>query len=168
MHGQLEALAERIAELPKAVSAGHFYKQMERLEEIKAAEEERLRGVDAQAGTLELPASVKDYEGYLAAIRRLGGVANTPNPQDKSIQTQIIQALIHKVEIKPDGIRLHYFAGQDTLSEKTPKNAKGPEAVTPSGPFANKNLTVNGSNTLKNGAGKGARTLDLHVGNVAL
>ncbi len=42
LNSQIDALSERLAELPKAVSAAPIYKQMERLQTVKAEQEKAL------------------------------------------------------------------------------------------------------------------------------
>jgi hypothetical protein len=83
---------------------------MEKLQTAKASEEERLREVVSQPGVGDLPVELGSYQRLLDHLQQMAQDAGKPETR-----SQIIQKLIHKIEIKPEGFRLHYFTSQDRL-----------------------------------------------------
>lgn len=106
--GQIEALTERLSQLPKTVSATSFFNQMEKLEELKRQDEDLLAKAKAKQQRDE-PIDYRDYRSLLAqlvAVReKLGSEA----------KAKIIESLIHKVELFPDRISIHFYVGQSLL-----------------------------------------------------
>lgn len=178
---QIEAVAEHLTKLPKSVSPTPIFAQMERLEKFKVQAYLELDTVIRNGGAMELPASLKDYQGYLSIIRRMLGFAETPE-----LKAVIVRSLVHKVEILPDSFRLYYYVGKDRINpdnwqpeppdgspgggkrgKSDNKKQQSPAGITPpTGPFfIFKNF---GSKTLTNGAGDGARTRHLQLGKLSL
>ena len=130
---QIEVLAERLAELPKSISAAPIYSQMEKLQAVKAEEEARLRGLRSEQKIHDLPAELTPYEALLRGLHQL---------KDESTRTKIIEALIHEVEITPEGFRLHYYVGKNHVEGELARRAS-------SGPSDFR--LSRGSNSLTNG-----------------
>jgi site-specific DNA recombinase len=137
---QLEALAERLAELPKTISASPIYKQMERLEQLKAAEEERLRSLDAGPGGTDEPAALVSYQAFLESLRHLA-----EDPEAKHERAEVVKALIHRIEVQPEGIKVHYLVGKNYIDRE--------QASAGSRLFFAENF---GSKSLKDGCGASA------------
>ena len=107
----LEALVERLAELPKSVSASLIYKQMEKLEELKKETLVRLSGLQRRSGPChELPADFKDFRHFTAFVGKALGEATEPEAKAK-----ILKRLIHKVEVGTDRVTIHYYVGEDAM-----------------------------------------------------
>ena len=110
---QIDALAERIAQLPKALSADPFYKQMEKLQASQAEEKEKLLTVQGTGGRNDAPAETASYQAFLDGIRRL-----SDEPMKQELRAQIASMLIQKVEIFPTTFRLHFYVGKNYIERE--------------------------------------------------
>ncbi len=108
---QLEALAERLSELPKGISASHIYKQMEKLEKLKDEDEVRLREAEKNNGSVEMPVALNTYQVFLSGLKTMMGDVCS-DPKTKS---DIIRKLIHKIEVTNDSLKVHYYVGGDYI-----------------------------------------------------
>ena len=107
----LDALVERLAELPKSVSASLIYKQMEKLEDAKKQAVSELEGLQRIKGPYrELPADFRDFRSFTAFVGKALKEASDPE-----VKAKIIKRLIHKVEVGVDRVKIHYFVGEDTV-----------------------------------------------------
>lgn len=141
-NSQIDALAERLSELPKEVTAAPIYKQMANLEKRKG-EVLELLDRHSEAPEADFLVSHNDYQSFVSGLRELWFNAN---PATKS---KIIQRLIHKVEVGVDSVVVHYNVDKRNLVPEIKK----PDFE--SGFFKNYS---NGSNSLTNGAAGGTRT----------
>ena len=120
--GQLEALSEHLAQLPKGVPATPIFKQMEKIETIRAAEEVRLKEVESQAENSGqgrgLPASSDLYEQFVASLRQLA-----EGPLGPPLKARIIALLVAKIEILPESFRLHFRVGENKITRELAQNA---------------------------------------------
>jgi hypothetical protein len=157
---QLELMAERFASLPKGISPSPVYRQMEKLE---------VRKKDAMAALAKLrdtgvikdePASLRDFERFLRALREMLQESAAAN-----IKARVIRALVKRVVITSEGFEVHFKVGENYVksfiaSESSAKSSperkganigqkKGAGSVA-SGP-AEKNMQVACSNTCING-----------------
>lgn len=151
---QIEALAEHLSKIPKTVSPAPIYRQMERLEALKAEATSQRDNLAHRGGSDEMPVAFRDYRSFLGVLKAQGLLANAPDTQAK-----VIRQLIHQVEVLPGAFRLHYLVGKSHFEQLAKDGA--PEG-------APSFFRTDGSKSLKNGAGYRARTDDLHVGNVTL
>ena len=104
---QLEILAERLAQLPKTVSPVPVFKQMEKIELLKQKEQDRLaRSTDS--ASIDSPVDLATYREFLVQLGR-GDCAS------ETARAQIVQKLIQKVEILPEGLRIHFYAGESRI-----------------------------------------------------
>ena len=71
-NSNLDALTERLAELPKDISASLLYKQMGKLEKAKKETEDLLQSLQSAKGKSisELPADFADYQRFLKMIAK--------------------------------------------------------------------------------------------------
>jgi hypothetical protein len=146
---QLEALTERLSQLPKTVSATPFFKQMEKIEELKRADEALLQQTQAKQVS-DAPLAFQDYQWLL---KNLGAITGAMNDEAKA---KIIEKLIHKVELKPDRILIHFFVGESLLQgESFPKGSGSPFFMPGS------KRQVFSSNTVDVGDPASTRTRDL-------
>lgn len=146
IESQLEALAERLSELPKSISAAPIYQQMEKLEKQRAGEGERILALQTSGGGYEMPVGLTTYRGYLAALNKL-----KQNPVAKA---QIIEELVHRIDITPDGYRVHYYAGENHVERGLARRA---------GPRPGLSL-ISGSRELTNGGPTKNRTWNKALG----
>ena len=113
----------------------------------------------------DLPAGLKDYRDYLAALRSVLALSDTPE-----LRARLVKWLVARVELLPQSFKIHYFVGKSVIvpvdwDPSADKAHVGPDASSaPSLPIR----MVGGSNTLTNGAGDGARTRHLQLGKLSL
>ena len=166
IHGigdQLDALAEHLTKIPKSVSPVPIYKQMEKLEELRVKMNDELRQIENKNVSLDIPASLKDYKSFLKGIQSFVSM----NEETTEIKRKIIPKLIHKIEVFEEKVKIHYLVGFQDIKKgegSTPSPVLALNAVSSEKLF----FSNSGSRNLTNGAGKGARTLDLDLGKVAL
>lgn len=117
---KLEALTERIAELPKEVSAKPLYAKMgqlqEQREELDGLLEEKRRELK---GLMDTPASVENWQKFMEAFGRV--FKSSLSVDD---QTRLIKTLIHKIELGREEIKIHYYVGEEYINKKA-SNAAG-------------------------------------------
>lgn len=106
-NSQLEALAERLGELPKNVNPRPIFTQMEKIEGLKRAAEERIYEIEASDAVLERPAALGDYKEFLKYLR--GIFESTPSSEIKS---EIIKRIFSRIDIGPASVTLHYVLGE--------------------------------------------------------
>ncbi|MCB9085779.1 MAG: recombinase family protein [Bdellovibrionaceae bacterium] len=110
-NSQLDALAERLSQLPKSVSAKPIFKQMERIEALKAETSgkiERLRGTDS-GRQAEPPIELSEYRKFLASLKDL------LRGDDQAIKAKIIKRLIHRIEVGKESVTISYKADKPSL-----------------------------------------------------
>jgi ribosomal protein S19 len=76
---------------------------------------------------------LKDYRALLEALQKL---ANAPGD---STRGKVIRTLVHRIEITPEGFRLHFHVGRDYVEGELSRSEGSPIA---------KKLMFGGSNTL--------------------
>lgn len=108
---QLEALAERLSELPRTVSSKPIFNQMEKIEKFKAESELRLEETKKNNLVLEKPVELRDFKLFLNAVRELFDKAENPEAVAK-----IIKRLISKIEIGVGSLKIYFFVGSNTLT----------------------------------------------------
>ncbi len=138
-NSQIDALAERLSELPKEVTAAPIYKQMANLEKRKTEALELLDKL-SDASDSDFLVSLNDYQSFVRDLRELWISANS------ATKSKIIQRLIHRVEVGVDSVVIHYNVDKRNLGPKIKK----PDSK--SGFFKNYSDTLGGSNSLTNGA----------------
>ena len=123
IHGyssQLDAIAERLTQLPKSVSPTPFFKQMEKLERLKKETEAKLLALKGKVVIDEKPVELKTFEAFLSALRVL-----INDDLDTDTKIKLIQKLVHKVRIKPEGLEIEYFIGERYFERELVGNPTG-------------------------------------------
>ena len=110
---QLEVLSEQLGLLPKTVSPAPVFKQMEKIEALKAEENLRLEVIQRSEGSSEMPVPLKTYQSFLTNLKDLGDAA----------KGKVIKALVQRIEIKKDGFKLHLSVGQDYVEKELANQA---------------------------------------------
>jgi site-specific DNA recombinase len=163
---QLDALAERLSQLPKKVSANPIFKQMEKLETLKETCEKSIE--DAKrlgSSATDKPVGLKSYSKFLDSLKDL--FKNGP----PEIKSKIIQRLIHRIEVGQKEVKIYYnidessllrepmylgsrfFLCLDTGKVIEKPNKKGHKEVDPMASEINPTFFESGcSNSLTNGA----------------
>ena len=115
---QLEALAERLAQLPPSVSPTPVFSQMEKIEALRAETEERLRELERKNGRgsdAERPVSEEVYGEFAKGIASL--LPESPE-QDPEFCRDLVGRIVQRVEVLPDGVAVHYYAGKEHLGRR--------------------------------------------------
>lgn len=120
INSQLDALAERIAILPAAVSPGPLFKQMEKLEAVKKDLQDRLLKVK-ETNLSERLVSIETFEEF-KRIAKKTLLDNT----DFNIKRSILQKFIHRVEIGIDSMKIYWILDQEVFESEL--KIKKPEA----------------------------------------
>jgi len=123
---QMEVLAERLAMLPKTLSPEPIFKQMEKLQALKLEEEKRMQG--AVNKTRQMPVEIEVYEKFLEVIRNL-----KDNDGLGFLKAKIIKALVHRIEIGANSLKIHYRVGLDDIERELMKDGSG-AAMPPGSP----------------------------------
>lgn len=139
---QLEALAERIAELPKTISAEPIYRQMERLEGIKKEHEANLLDLTMSgqtgAGRIVGLDTFENFASYYKAfVLKDAGVLE---------QKQMVQKFIKKVVVGVETVKIHFIVDKEHFERELALKEAGSRP--PRGNF----FTDLSSNTLTFGA----------------
>lgn len=132
---------------------------MEKLEEIKRSEEERLAVVKANGETHEMPVSLEDLNSYRKTL-----IALLNDEADPEIRSQLIEKVVRRITVSNDGIEIEFHVGHNhytrelalsASSRSSIQNLEKKRAVSEPLPKFFKN---NGSNSSKIGGGGGSRT----------
>jgi hypothetical protein len=148
VNSQLDALAERIAILPAAVSPVPLFKQMEKLDGVKKDLEDKLLKVK-DLNLSERLVSLETFEEFKGLAKK----TLLENP-DFNMKRSILQKFIHRVEIGIDSMKIYWNLDQGLFESEL--KIKKPGARDPG--FLN--LSANfGSQSLLFGAREGTRPL---------
>lgn len=113
INSQIEALAERLSELPKTVSAAPVYAQLEKLEAIKKRHDENLIELNGQGPSKDRLAKVETFEAFAKHYREF-----INKGMDADQKKQAIQKFIHKVEISPETVKVHFITDGEHFDEE--------------------------------------------------
>ena len=88
----------------RARVSDQIFAQMERLEQLKVQNQQALDEILRSPFSSEMPAQLTDYRALIQSLRGmlLDGAADELRPK-------IVQRLVHKVEVLPEGYRIHYY-----------------------------------------------------------
>ncbi|MCB9025994.1 MAG: recombinase family protein [Bdellovibrionaceae bacterium] len=107
---QLEALAERLSQLPKSVSATPIFKQMEKVELAKAKSEKQLEDLKrVGSNASDPPIGIKSYSAFLSSLRQL------VKSGDPEIKAKIIKRLIHRIEVGEREVKVYFNVDESSL-----------------------------------------------------
>lgn len=113
LDGQIEVLAERLASLPKTISPDTIYKQMERLQLVKSEAEASLETLKVRSEG-QVVAAIESYEQLLSLARQVKENA-LPEESQRAV-AKALRALIQKIEVMPEGFRLHVLVGDQDIA----------------------------------------------------
>ncbi|NOT80663.1 MAG: hypothetical protein HOP07_16880 [Bacteriovoracaceae bacterium] len=102
LNSQLNALAERIAILPKAVSPIPLFNQMEKIENHKKEIEEKLLTVKE----VNLDQKLVPLETF-SKFREFIKKSLNENP-DANVRKMILQKFVRRVEIGPESVKIYW------------------------------------------------------------
>jgi len=148
INSQLDSLSERLAELPKTVSAIPIYKQMEKLQIAKEEHETRLEGLRSSASIgADRVVGLDSFEDFAAAYRKF--VLETATVNERK---QMIQKFIRRIDVGTDSIRIHFIVDQEHYERELKIKDAGSRSLSESRLAGSVCLGNLGSNTLTNGA----------------
>ena len=150
---RLVGLTERLSELPQGVSAEPIYAQMKRLGEEKAELALKNQGHELSQTQPRMPAYMNSYTALLEGVTRLNAPLSGVGADAKA---RIIKTLVHRVDVTENGIRVHFYAGDQELRRATEGPGGGSVGV-------EKKVLFGGSNSLLNGALGRNRTADTRL-----
>ena len=113
LESQLDLLAERLASLPSTLSPGAIYKQMEKLQAMKGEADGRLDALRQKAAEGQVPAEIESYQALLHLVRVIR--KNPSSKENSRITSKMIRALIEKIEVLPEGYKIHFKVGQNDI-----------------------------------------------------
>lgn len=142
-NSQIGALTERLAELPKELSASSIFKQMKTLEDRKLELSDKIEKL-TNSTQADYIAKFNEYDEFVQSLKKLWMTASS------DMKSRIIKRLIHKVEVRVDSVVIHYNIDKRNMILETKKPSEK------EGFFKNPNFfNLNGSNSLTNGARRG-------------
>jgi predicted nucleic acid-binding Zn-ribbon protein len=141
VNSQLDALSERLAELPKTLSAAPIYKQMEKLQSYKDEHQQSLEELMAGGQTsLDRIVGLGTFESFANHYRKF-----ITNESDINQRKQLIKKFISKIQLGTDSLNIHFIVDQDHYKQEL--------ALTRAGSSPQSKIFRNfGSHTLTNGA----------------
>lgn len=107
VRSQLDGLAERIAELPRGVSAAPLFKQMERLEDINRGHERALHALAFQNPAKNV-VGLDSFEAFAGYYRKFV-LEDSVVPDRK----KLVRTFINKVEVGTDSVRVHFIVDKE-------------------------------------------------------
>lgn len=113
IQNQMEALAERIARLPKGIDERVFLDQMRKLQEARGFAEAALKEIHNKLQAEDVVA-YGDFMKFTAGLRERLAKADT-RPE---IQTEIIRKLVHRVEVTMRGFEIEFFVGAQKIKRE--------------------------------------------------
>ena len=148
LQGKLNALIERLSELPSEMDAKPIYQQMQKISLDKVEWEHKILDVKKKGDAFEMPMELCDYQNFLEMLRAKAIRAISPELKQK-----ILTKLVDKVELLSDGMRIHFIVSSGKIK-------KGLDKTSPLFKQPQKNAVMC-SNSLTNGGDKQDRTADL-------
>lgn len=109
VNSQIDALSERLSELPKGVSAVPIYKQLEKLQRIKEEHDEAL--IKFRSGgvtSLDRIVGLDTFEDFASHHRKL-----VVGAADVTQRRQLIQKFVRRVEVGVDTFKIDYIVDQE-------------------------------------------------------
>jgi site-specific DNA recombinase len=102
---RLEGLAGRLADLPPDISPEPVFALMRKTEsEIKDVES-RASELGPNSGMTPLPVELELYQSFIESLTQL-------NTAEASIREKIIELLVHKIVVLPDGFQIDFYGGE--------------------------------------------------------
>ena len=153
INSQIDALSERLSELPKGVSAAPIYKQLEKLQTIKKEHDNAL--IEFRSGgvtSIDRVVGLDTFEDFASHHRQF-----VMSVADVTQRKQMIQKFVRRVEVGTDSFKIHYIVDQEHYKRELALKEAGSRLLAGrrSGGNFSRNLS---SNTLTFGAHRGTRT----------
>lgn len=109
INSQIDAMVERLSQLPKTISAAPIFKQMEKLELAKKEIEDGLARVKSGSGAMtQALVKLSTFDTFVHHYRQY-----LTNETDHAVRKQIVQKFIKRIEIGTESIKIHWNLDQD-------------------------------------------------------
>ena len=109
INSQIEAMAERLSQLPKTVSAIPIYKQMERLEMAKQELESAItKSKTGSSATEDSLVKISTFEAFAHNYKQY-----LTSEADHATRKQIVQKFIKRIEIGTESIKIHWLLDRE-------------------------------------------------------
>ena len=116
LQGRMNALTERLSELPVEMDAAPIYQQMQKIAETKKEFEEKILLVKKQNMDFEMPVELSDYQKFIEMLQQDVLKAFTPQLKQK-----ILCKLVEKVALLPEGMRIHFVVSASKIKRELDK-----------------------------------------------
>jgi len=147
---QIVALTDHLAKIPKDLSPMPIYAKMQELQELKTKAENQLSEIMRSGAQMDVPVAFSDYSVLISKVREiLHGKEG-----DDELRHRIVQKLVHKVEVLPEGYRVHYFVGRNYVVPTALEIGASPQSLENRA----SSRSVGSSKMLLTGAGHRVRT----------
>ncbi len=114
VNSQIEALSERLAELPREISPAPIYRQLERLQQVRAEHEEALSSLKAGGSSgVDRLVSLQTYSDFAALYRRFVG-----QTVDANQRKQMIQKFVRRIDVGTDSVKIHFIVDKDHFTRE--------------------------------------------------
>ena len=107
--GQIEALAERIAVLPRGLDPSSLYQQLEKLQASREAASRDLEEAQQQEGPEDEYVSLESLTTFTAGLRKQLDLGD----KDPEVQAAIMRKIVHRIDVQPDGYAIAFHAGMN-------------------------------------------------------
>jgi site-specific DNA recombinase len=155
--GQIEALAERIARLPKNVDERPILEQMAKLQKTKLNFENKLLELQNSARQFDTPVFPETFQQFAVSF---GSKLKKADKQPE-LQAAVTRKVVHRIEICTNGFDIHFHVGQEHYGRELDKP---PDRMGVARSCAKSKNPIffkgNGSKSLKNGDPWGTRISD--------
>jgi site-specific DNA recombinase len=152
LESQIENLTERLAKLPKEISATPIYKQIEKFEELKLESEQRISDLSKSGSFRDIPSQIENLQAFLCAIYE---VLKKNGEDSLKLKAKVIRLLVDKVLVTSEGLEIYFKVGQSYIDRFFESIKKSPR-VESSGFDLLQNIGVVCSNTCLIGVTDGA------------
>lgn len=110
INDQMEALAERIARLPKGIDDRVFMDQMRKLQDAKSVAEILLTEIQNKPQAEDVVA-YRDFIKFTKGWREMLTKADS-RPE---IQAEIVRKIVHRVEVTTKGFEIEFYVGKEKI-----------------------------------------------------
>ncbi len=109
IESQIDVLSERLAELPKSVSAAPIYKQMEKLQALKDDHELQLKNLKTEGkNAYDRIVGLDTFESFAKHYRQF-----IDHSADVVQRKRLVKNFIDKIELGVDSVKIHFIVDED-------------------------------------------------------
>ncbi len=105
---QMEALAERLSQMPKGLDPKPIFDQMTKIQTLSIEYDTQIKDLQLESENEQTVVDISSLSSFIKTIREL--LCNENNP---IIKSQIIHKIVSKILVTPDGMEVHFHIGQD-------------------------------------------------------